>query len=106
MMKRFKSPRKFAAVVLSLLMTGNALAQDAQAKMSEEKKSDDKKQSAQAANTTQGAEKSEGKQPAPEMQKAAPSAAKGTQANDTDFVIGEEDVLFIGVWREPEMSRQ
>ena len=103
MMKLFKSPRKLAAVLLSLLMTGSAVTQDAQGK-----KSDDKKQSGQAmpaADATQGREKSEAKQPAPEMQKT-PAAAKGTQANDTDFVIGEEDVLFIGVWREPEMSRQ
>jgi polysaccharide export outer membrane protein len=32
-------------------------------------------------------------------------AAKGTTANDPDYVIGVEDVISIVVWHEPEMSR-
>ncbi len=34
-----------------------------------------------------------------------PSAAKGTQENDPDYVIGIEDVIAVNVWHEPEMSR-
>jgi polysaccharide export outer membrane protein len=35
----------------------------------------------------------------------APAAAKGTQENDPDYVIGIEDVIAVNVWHEPEMSR-
>jgi polysaccharide biosynthesis/export protein len=35
----------------------------------------------------------------------APAAAKGTTENDPDYVIGDEDVIAINVWHEPEMSR-
>src|SRR4051812_17087088 len=31
--------------------------------------------------------------------------AKGTRANDPDYVIGIEDVIAINVWHEAEMSR-
>jgi polysaccharide export outer membrane protein len=33
------------------------------------------------------------------------TAAKGTTANDPDYVIGIEDVIAVNVWHEPEMSR-
>jgi polysaccharide export outer membrane protein len=47
----------------------------------------------------------------PQSQDAAKSAqadtqtAKGTKANDPDYVIGIEDVIAINVWHEAEMSR-
>jgi polysaccharide export outer membrane protein len=47
----------------------------------------------------------------PQSQDAAKPAqadtqtAKGTRANDPDYVIGIEDVIAINVWHEAEMSR-
>jgi polysaccharide export outer membrane protein len=38
-------------------------------------------------------------------QAADTQAAKGTKANDPDYVIGIEDVIAINVWHEAEMSR-
>src|SRR4051812_8363536 len=60
----------------------------------------------------QDAEKTEAPKPAGDSaaaqkpsEKAMPAPAKGSTANDSDYVIGTEDVLFINVWRENEMSR-
>src|SRR6185312_11654299 len=33
------------------------------------------------------------------------TAAKGTTADDPDYVIGVEDNLMINVWHEPEISK-
>src|SRR5438270_14040079 len=87
--------RFLAATGVSLLaLTLYAGAQDASQKTTD--KNDDKNKPA-----------SDGK-PAAEAQDAKPAdapVAKGTSANDPDYVIGTEDVLNINVWREPEMSR-
>jgi polysaccharide export outer membrane protein len=36
---------------------------------------------------------------------AQPSAAPAVQPNDDSFVIGNDDVLSINVWKEPDVSR-
>ena len=37
-------------------------------------------------------------------QQAAPKPVSGVAANDTIYVIGTEDVIAIGVWKEPDFS--
>src|ERR1700757_2055607 len=36
---------------------------------------------------------------------SAPSAASSAKAHDNSFVIGNDDVLAINVWKEPDISR-
>lgn len=75
----------------------SALAQDAPKPAAVDDKS-----KAQAADTKQDAQQP-GDTKASDAQ--MPASAKGTTANDPDYIIGMEDVIAINVWREPEMSR-
>ncbi len=45
-----------------------------------------------------------GQQVTPITQQAAPKPVSGVAANDTTYVIGTEDVIAIGVWKEPDFS--
>lgn len=83
MVSRFSSA---AILMISMACTVPAIAQDAAVKANQ---SGDQKASAadNRSNTDQ--------QP----------KAKGTTANDPDYVIGIEDVIAVNVWHEPEMSR-
>jgi polysaccharide biosynthesis/export protein len=42
---------------------------------------------------------------APAPQTASDSAASGTKPHDDSFVIGNDDVLAVNVWKEPDISR-
>ncbi len=41
----------------------------------------------------------------PRQAQAAPGAEAGTKPHDDTFVIGDDDVLSINVWKEPDVSR-
>jgi polysaccharide export outer membrane protein len=69
---------RFKALFASMLLAGMCVAQSAD------------------ANKPKDAEKQDKQTQAP---------AKGTAANDPDYVIGIEDVIAVNVWHEPEMSR-
>ena len=76
--------KPLAGLLLAFSMTACAMAQDTPAT--------DKPKSTNAAKPAQTTE-------------AQPGAAKGTTANDPDYVIGVEDVIAVNVWHEAEMSR-
>ena len=43
--------------------------------------------------------------PAPATQNAAPAQSDATKGHDNSYVIGNDDVLAINVWKEPDVSR-
>jgi polysaccharide export outer membrane protein len=71
---------RFKALFAGMLLAGVCVAQSADANKPKDAEKQDKPPQAQAP-------------------------AKGTAANDPDYVIGIEDVIAVNVWHEPEMSR-
>ena len=80
-------------VIMATVFSLPAIGQDA----SKMNAADEKKPASSATQEQQPGAKADAGQTA--------ATAKGTTANDADYVIGIEDVIAINVWHEPEMSR-
>lgn len=69
------------------------------------KPSDAQNKTAAADNKSEPAQSAQTKSEAAPQDAATTTAAKGTIADDPDYVIGVEDSLMINVWHEPEISK-
>ena len=60
---------------------------------------------AQAAPAPTGQPASAGAAPSPAADAAQPATPSETKPHDDSFVIGDDDMLAINVWKEPDLSR-